>query len=100
MDSHDVFDNKIKDFWVSSRKLRQNEIFDAVWDDKINEFFENYKKFDEFLIQKSNSIFVKLLIIPLNQLSVKKYLSVCDFSLKKKTIYYQLVKKCLMVIHF
>ena len=56
MDSHDVFDNKIKDFWVSSRKLRQNEIFDAVWDDKINEFFENYKKFDEFLIQKSNSI--------------------------------------------
>ena len=56
MDSHDVFDNKIKDFWVSSRKLRQNEIFDAIWSDKINKFFENYKNFDKFLIQKSNSI--------------------------------------------
>ena len=56
MDSHDVFDNKIKDFWVSSRKLRQNEIFDAIWNDKINKFFENYKNFDKFLIQKSNSI--------------------------------------------
>ena len=56
MDNHDVFDNKIKDFWVSSRKLRQNEIFDAIWNDKINKFFENYKNFDKFLIQKSNSI--------------------------------------------
>ena len=35
---------------------RQDEIFDAIWDDKINKFFENYKKFDKFLVQKSNSI--------------------------------------------
>lgn len=35
---------------------KQDEIFDVIWDKKIDKFFDNYKQFDQFLIQKSNSI--------------------------------------------
>lgn len=48
----EIYNNKNinKKVWI------QDKIFDAIWNNKIDEFFENYKQFDEFLIQKSNSI--------------------------------------------
>jgi hypothetical protein len=36
---------------------RQNEIFDSIWNDKIDKFFENYKQFDKFLkIKDKNAL--------------------------------------------
>lgn len=48
----EIYNNKNinKKVWI------QDKIFDAIWNDKIDKFFEKYKEFDEFLIQKSNSI--------------------------------------------
>lgn len=41
---------------IHQRIWKQDEIFDAIWNEKVNKFFDNYKQFDEFLVQKSNSI--------------------------------------------
>ena len=48
----EIYNNKNinKKVWI------QDKIFDAIWNNKIDKFFEKYKEFDEFLIQKSNSI--------------------------------------------
>lgn len=34
---------------------KQDEIFDIIWDDKIDRFFDNYKQFGDFLVTKSKS---------------------------------------------
>ena len=45
-------DRKIRD----EKIWKQDEIFDTIWNDKIDKFFENYKQFDEFLLSKSDKV--------------------------------------------
>lgn len=49
MDNFEKLDIHIRDKWIWT----QDEIFDAIWNDKIDKFFEKYEKFDEFLVTKN-----------------------------------------------
>ena len=43
MENFEKLDRKIRD----KKVWKQDEVFEAIWNDKIEKFFENYKKFDE-----------------------------------------------------
>lgn len=54
MESFEELDRKIRD-----RKIwEQDEIFDVIWNDKIDKFFENYKQFGEYLVTKNKSALI------------------------------------------
>ena len=53
IDNFEKLDRKIRD----KKVWKQDEIFETIWNDKIDNFFENYKQFDEFLLSKSNKVF-------------------------------------------
>ncbi len=55
----------IDNFENVNRKIRnkkiwkEDEVFEAIWNDKIEKFFENYKKFDEeYLVCKNKSALI------------------------------------------
>jgi len=44
---------------IRGKKIwNQDEIFDTIWNEKINNFFDNYKQFDEFLVTKDKSVLI------------------------------------------
>ena len=51
MEKFEELDRKIRD----KKVWKQDEIFDVIWNEKIDKFFENYKQFDEFLVTKDKS---------------------------------------------
>jgi len=56
MENFEKLDRKIRD----KKVWMQDEIFDVIWNDKIDKFFDNYKQFDElgFLVTKEKSSLV------------------------------------------
>ena len=52
MESIKELDRKTRDkeIWI------QDEVFDTIWNDKIDKFFENYEQFDKYLVEKSGKI--------------------------------------------
>lgn len=40
------------------RIWKQDDIFDAIWNEQIDEFFNNYKKFDEYLVTKDRNALI------------------------------------------
>ena len=54
MEKFEELDRKIR----GKKIWKQDEIFDIIWNDKIDKFFENYKKFDEFLITKNKNALI------------------------------------------
>ena len=40
------------------RIWKQDEIFDTIWNEKIGKFFENYKKFDQYLVTKNKDALI------------------------------------------
>ena len=54
MENFEKLDRKMRD----ERIWKQDEVFDVIWNDKIDNFFENYKKFDEFLVIKDKSVLI------------------------------------------
>jgi len=52
IDKFEKFDRDIKD----KKVWKQDEIFDLIWNDKIDKFFGNYKRLDEFLLSKSDKV--------------------------------------------
>jgi len=44
---------------IKSKKIwKQDEVFDAIWNEKINKFFDSYKQFDEYLVTKDKSALI------------------------------------------
>ena len=37
---------------------KQDEVFDVIWNDKMDKFFDNYKQFDEYLVTKNKSVLI------------------------------------------
>ena len=37
---------------------KQDEVFDVIWNDKIDKFFDNYKQFHEYLVTKNKSVLI------------------------------------------
>lgn len=56
MDNFEKLDRKIRG--KDKRIWKQDEIFDVIWSDKINNFFENYKKFDQYLVTKNKDALI------------------------------------------
>lgn len=54
MEKFEKLDRKIRD----KKVWKQDEVFEAIWNDKIEKFFENYKKFDEFLVTKDKNALI------------------------------------------
>ena len=54
IDNFGMLDRKIRD----KRIWNQDEIFDVIWNEKIDKFFDNYKQFDEFLVTKDKSALI------------------------------------------
>ena len=54
MENFEKLDRKIRD----KKVWKQDEVFEAIWNDKIDNFFENYKKFDEFLVTKDKNALI------------------------------------------
>ena len=54
MENFEKLDRKIRD----KKVWKQDEVFEAIWNDKIEKFFENYKKFDEFLVTKDKNALI------------------------------------------
>ena len=52
MENFEKLDRKIRD----KKIWKQNEIFDTIWNDKIDKFFETYKQLDEYLLSKSDKV--------------------------------------------
>jgi hypothetical protein len=53
MENFEKLDRKIRD----KKVWKQDEIFDAIWNDKIDKFFETYKQFvDKYLLCKSDKV--------------------------------------------
>lgn len=58
MDKPEILNDDKND---NSRNLwKQDEIFDTIWNNKIDKFFENYKKFDELwlLVCKNDKVLI------------------------------------------
>ena len=73
IDKFEKFDRKIR----YKKNWEQDEIFDAIWNDKIDKFFENYKQFDEFLvIRDKNALIYSGHVFLDAEVSEKLY---CDF---------------------
>lgn len=54
IDNFEKLDREIRD----KKIWKQDEVFDAMWNDKIDKFFENYKQFDEYLVTKDKSALI------------------------------------------
>lgn len=54
MENFEELDKKIR----GKKVWNQDEIFDAIWNEKIDKFFENYKKFDKYLVTKNKSALI------------------------------------------
>ena len=54
MESFEELDKKIR----NKKIWKQDEVFDAIWNDKIDNFFDNYKQFDEYLVTKDKSALI------------------------------------------
>jgi hypothetical protein len=52
IDNFEKPDREIRD----KKVWKEDEVFEAIWNDKIDNFFENYKKFDEYLLCKSGKV--------------------------------------------
>ena len=53
MENFEKLDRKIRD----KKIWKQNEIFDTIWNDKIDKFFETYKQFvDKYLLCKPDKV--------------------------------------------
>lgn len=60
--THDNHNN-----FINKPQWKQDEIFETIWNNKIDKFFENYKPFDEFLLSKSDKVLEfsgRLFLIP------------------------------------
>jgi len=61
IDNFEKLDRKIRD----EKIWKQDEVFDAIWNDKIDKFFETYKQFDEYLKAKNKNVLVYSGQVPL-----------------------------------
>ena len=52
MENFEKLDRKIRD----KKVWKEDEVFEAIWNEKIDKFFENYEQFDEFLLSKSGKV--------------------------------------------